>query len=375
MSKRNRSTTLVIALITALSVWAMAATDASAQGMPSAQQHPGHSPAGMTAPTALQPTPHGGQLSVAGPLRFEVVYLPQETRVYLYDASNRPMSARGAAGQVALTVRGYEKVYRYPLAYVATQAGSGIQDHLALAVNVSRIKNGDMTAAFELTNLPSRHLPGTRFTQTFALSSLPVTVAPLTEADRAGIARQKVCAVRGSQLGSMGTPVKVLLGDQPIYLCCKGCLGKVQKNPAAYLPKATPAQSAQSTQAMQPIWTCSMHPQIKVATQGRCPICGMNLIPAKRGAGAHAGHTAATQPGTAMTNKIAVSSATSADQAAIAQQRVCAVSGSRLGGMGTPVKVTMNGQSLFLCCKGCVGKVEKDPAGYVAKAAQLRAGR
>ena len=27
-------------------------------------------------------------------------------------------------------------------------------------------------------------------------------------------------------------------------------------------------------------WTCSMHPQIKLPTQGQCPICGMDLIPA-----------------------------------------------------------------------------------------------
>jgi Cu(I)/Ag(I) efflux system membrane fusion protein len=27
------------------------------------------------------------------------------------------------------------------------------------------------------------------------------------------------------------------------------------------------------------IWTCSMHPQIRMAEQGKCPICGMDLIP------------------------------------------------------------------------------------------------
>jgi len=101
-----------------------------------------------------------------------------------------------------------------------------------------------MSVAFELTNLPSRDLPGTRFSQTFALSKVPVTVAPLNESDRAGIARQKVRVVTGGKLGGMGTPVKVLLGDQPIYLCCKGCLGKVQKNPATCLPKSTPGAPA-----------------------------------------------------------------------------------------------------------------------------------
>ncbi len=371
MSKRSRSTTLAIALTVACSGWSMSSSDAFAQGMhqhgaQSTHQHQGHSAAGTMPVAAARTTPHGGQFSVAGPLRFEVVYLPQETRVYVYDASNRPMSARGAAGQVAMRVRGYEKVYRYPLAYVATQPGSRMQDYLAVAVNVSRIQDGDMTLAFELTNLPSRDLPQARFTQAFALSKIPVTVAVLTEADQAGVTQQQTCPVMGGKLGGMGTPVKVMLGDQPIYLCCKGCLGKIQANPVAYLPKATPTAS---------VWTCPMHPQVKQTKPGRCPTCGMNLIATQGESGTHTGHDASAGHGTAMTNKLTVSTSTTADKAAIDQQRVCAVAGSQLGGMGTPVKVTRNGQSLFLCCKGCVAKVEKDPAGYFAKAAQLRAGR
>ena len=27
------------------------------------------------------------------------------------------------------------------------------------------------------------------------------------------------------------------------------------------------------------LWTCSMHPQIKLPEPGKCPICGMDLIP------------------------------------------------------------------------------------------------
>ncbi len=29
----------------------------------------------------------------------------------------------------------------------------------------------------------------------------------------------------------------------------------------------------------QQIWTCSMHPQIRKTEAGKCPICGMDLIP------------------------------------------------------------------------------------------------
>lgn len=33
------------------------------------------------------------------------------------------------------------------------------------------------------------------------------------------------------------------------------------------------------------VWTCSMHPQIRLPKPGRCPICGMDLIPAAGGGG------------------------------------------------------------------------------------------
>lgn len=118
-----------------------------------------------------------------------------------------------------------------------------------------------------------------------------------------------------------------------------------------------------------------MHPQVKLAAQGKCPICGMNLVPARNESGSQAQRAAAARNGTAGTNRMTVSTATSADQAAIRAQRVCAVANSRLGSMGTPVKVTRNGQALFLCCKGCLGKVEKAPEQYFAKAAELREGR
>lgn len=39
-------------------------------------------------------------------------------------------------------------------------------------------------------------------------------------------------------------------------------------------------QSGQITETTKStIWTCSMHPQIRMTEPGKCPICGMNLIP------------------------------------------------------------------------------------------------
>jgi YHS domain-containing protein len=37
-------------------------------------------------------------------------------------------------------------------------------------------------------------------------------------------------------------------------------------------------------------------------------------------------------------------------------QKICPVSGKDLSSMGGPVKATIEGQTVFLCCKGCLGK-------------------
>jgi hypothetical protein len=38
------------------------------------------------------------------------------------------------------------------------------------------------------------------------------------------------------------------------------------------------------------VWTCSMHPQVRLPKPGKCPICSMPLIPAKT-----AGNTATSK--------------------------------------------------------------------------------
>lgn len=40
------------------------------------------------------------------------------------------------------------------------------------------------------------------------------------------VAAQKICPVSGEDLRSMGGPIKAKSGDQTIFLCCKGCVGK-----------------------------------------------------------------------------------------------------------------------------------------------------
>ncbi len=45
-------------------------------------------------------------------------------------------------------------------------------------------------------------------------------------------------------------------------------------------------QNADSTSQAPTLWTCSMHPQIKLPHPGKCPICFMDLIPLRQNTGA-----------------------------------------------------------------------------------------
>ncbi len=62
-----------------------------------------------------------------------------------------------------------------------------------------------------------------------------------------------------------------------------------------------------------------------------------------------------------------------ADRELAESQRFCPVlPTSRLGVMGVPVKLELNGQPVFVCCSGCKEKALADPAATVAKVESLR---
>jgi len=57
------------------------------------------------------------------------------------------------------------------------------------------------------------------------------------------------------------------------------------------------------------------------------------------------------------------------DREAAIAQKACPISGEHLGTevMGEPIKVTAEGKTVFLCCKGCKPDFEKDPKAALAK--------
>ncbi|MDP6555921.1 MAG: hypothetical protein QGG71_14725 [Pirellulaceae bacterium] len=126
------------------------------------------------------------------------------------------------------------------------------------------------------------------------------------------ILRQRICPVSGKLLGSMGQPPKVTIDKRDVYLCCAGCESTLRRNPQLHLAKLAPTAPTKATKA------------------------------------------------------------TKADATAIARQQTCPVMDEPLNSTGGPWKVIVVGEPVFVCCKGCIRKVQEQPALYLSKVTTTR---
>ena len=78
----------------------------------------------------------------------------------------------------------------------------------------------------------------------------------------------------------------------------------------------------------------------------------------------HAGH----DPGDADAAEIeeALAQLSTTDRALAEKQKICPVSNDPLGAMGKPIKLTVQGQDVFICCKGCEEPLREEPEKYLA---------
>lgn len=164
--------------------------------------------------------------------------------------------------------------------------------------------------------------------------------------DRLRVEVQEICPVTGEKLGSMGDPIKVQVGDETVFLCCKGCLNKqvdaehwktIHANMAKaqkicpVMKKPLPEDAESIIVNGQSIFIC-------------CPPCADKIK---------------ADPELYTKQVDALYTASIRDDLRIAVQDICPVSGQKLGSMGDPLKVQVGEETVFLCCKGCLGKEVK----------------
>lgn len=81
---------------------------------------------------------------------------------------------------------------------------------------------------------------------------IQAVLAQLDPTDRELAEEQKFCAVSPeSRLGSMDKPVKIMLKDKPVFLCCKGCEKSARKDPDKTLARVKELKAAHATEHTQ----------------------------------------------------------------------------------------------------------------------------
>ena len=239
---------------------------------------------------------HGGEVQQVGDFMVETLIEPGGLHLFITDRSGKTLDLSGARGLATLQFEGKTKRYRYDLfpdVQEDKRTGS-----MAVTVDLSHMAGRNVKVSYQLV--------GIQASQRRPLQFSAAALVPMTEAQKvaAAIEAQRVCPVSGLTLGSMGSPIPITVGNQTVYVCCKGCINAVKSKPEKYLV------------------------------------------------------TAAT---------LSFSPATEADADAIKRQKVCPVTGESLGSMGMPIKVAGLARDVYLCCEGCVKPLKKDPQKYLVQ--------
>jgi len=78
-------------------------------------------------------------------------------------------------------------------------------------------------------------------------------------------------------------------------------------------------------------------------------------------------HVPGLTPEQAAKTEISLGQLSPADRELAERQRVCPIAGMLLGSMGVPIRVEAGGESVFLCCEGCRGRLLSEPEKYLRK--------
>jgi YHS domain-containing protein len=419
--------------------------------------------------SAPQSGPNGGTMKQVGELQLETVVSEGGIKMFVFARDGQPLAVEGGRGAASLRVEGNAKRFRYDL----LPDGKGA---LTAPVNLSQIAGRQIELDLQLVGLPGAGSRPITLQEVATVPASPeqlaaaaiarqkicpvsgkplgsmgqpvavdvngqtvyaccngcvnaiqsdpakyaagrpeITITTSTAADVAAIAAQKVCPVMDEPLGGMGTPIKVMVGDKPIFLCCKGCIKKIQAEPAKYLAMVYGGQSQQSAiaEAGQPVrpnvFKVTAADAPYVAAQKKCPVmdepldgmggpyrvnakgkaiyiccpgCAKKIaaepqkyldILAQQGVkppALQSQRDPAVVPAGGEQVRPGVFKVTPADAPFVAAQQKCPVMDEALDGMGGPYRVNANGKAIYICCPGCAKKIAAQPQRYLAILAQ-----
>ena len=165
-------------------------------------------------------------------------------------------------------------------------------------------------------------------------------LAKLSRVDRRLAETQGYCPIQEKRLGTMGPPVKITVKGQPVFLCCKGCVNDATEDPEQTLTKVEAMKARVRGGAR---WASAGTKEQRLSAKDAKIKAAFDKLPA-------------------------------ADRRLAEAQRFCAVQGkaSRLGLMGMPIKVMIQGQPVFLCCESCREDALANPQQTLAAVERLK---
>jgi Cu(I)/Ag(I) efflux system membrane fusion protein len=182
-------------------------------------------------------------------------------------------------------------------------------------------------------------------------AKITANLAGLSPADRELAESQYFCPIlKTSRIGSMGPPVKLTLAGETVFLCCSGCKAQATEEPEKTAARVRELRQIKRSKKQELAPAVEMPPP-PVVTQAPT-----------------------SQDSEEKEIQTALAKLSPQDRELALAQKFCVVAeDSRLGSMGTPTKITVNGQTVFLCCEGCEKAAKKDPQGTLAKLKKLKA--
>jgi hypothetical protein len=171
-------------------------------------------------------------------------------------------------------------------------------------------------------------------------------LAKLSRLDRRLAVTQRFCPVlESNRLGSMGTPFKIILDGQPVFLCCSGCEDEARTHAQRTLSRVEKLRGGEKSGAKL-AGTGDMERQVaqEERRQEEAEI------------------------------KAALAKLSPEDRRLAEGQRFCPIRmAERLGTMGVPIREVVRGQVVFLCCRACLRQFRANPDRALATAERLKA--
>lgn len=231
---------------------------------------------------------------------------------------------------------------------VATSGNFLIDSQMQLAGNPSLID-------------PTRALP---FLDNVLPAEAIAALEKLSEEDRKLAEMQRVCPVAGFALGSMGVPPKVEVNGKFVFLCCEGCRDGLLADPDKYLAMLEQAKTNPDV--------LNSSPEMELPSIGEMSFAAPKIPEMPLSPAIPELVDVPLPEGLSLENEDeaiakAFAQLSPNDMEVARRQTICPVAEARLGTMGTPIKVDVQGRPVFICCEGCRRELLNEPAKYLAR--------